>query len=36
MDFGFVGNGASLHDLTTLAGHLEDAWKDLLAATPDD
>jgi len=29
MDFGFVGNGASLHDLPTLAGHVEDAWEEL-------
>jgi WS/DGAT/MGAT family acyltransferase len=35
MDFGFVGNGASLHDLPTLAGQVESAWQELVRATPD-
>lgn len=29
MDFGFVGNGSSLHDLPALAEHVGDAWRDL-------
>ena len=33
MDFGFVGNGASLHDLPDLAGHVEKAWRELQRAT---
>jgi WS/DGAT/MGAT family acyltransferase len=32
MDFGFVGNGASMHDLPSLARHVEDAYEDLKAA----
>ena len=36
MDFGFVGNGASLHDLPLLADHVEGAWNELARATPDD
>ncbi len=33
MDFGFVGNGASLHELPTLAGHVEEAWQELREST---
>ena len=29
MDFGFVGNGASLHDLPALAEHVDRAWREL-------
>ena len=35
MDFGFVGNGASLHDLPALADHVGRAWRDLERATPE-
>ncbi len=34
MDFGFVGNGASLRELPALAGHVEKAWQALLRGTP--
>ncbi|MGY6553956.1 MAG: wax ester/triacylglycerol synthase family O-acyltransferase [Wenzhouxiangella sp.] len=34
MDFGFVANGTSLRRLPALAGHVEDAWRDLLATRP--
>ena len=34
MDFGFVGNGASLHDLPALADHVAQAWRELEQATP--
>ncbi|TVQ27391.1 MAG: wax ester/triacylglycerol synthase family O-acyltransferase [Wenzhouxiangella sp.] len=34
MDFGFVGNGASLRDLPALAGHVQRAWRALLRSTP--
>jgi len=36
MDFGFVGNGASLHDLPALAERVGDAWRELREATLDD
>jgi WS/DGAT/MGAT family acyltransferase len=32
MDFGFVGNGASMHDLPSLAAHVQDAYEELKAA----
>jgi diacylglycerol O-acyltransferase / wax synthase len=32
MDFGFVGNGASMYDLPALARHVEDAYAELKAA----
>jgi hypothetical protein len=32
MDFGFVANGAAMHDLTALARHVDDAYQELLAA----
>lgn len=32
MDFGFVGNGASLHNLPSLARHVESAWRELARA----
>lgn len=32
MDFGFVGNGASMYDLPSLARHVEDAYEDLQTA----
>jgi WS/DGAT/MGAT family acyltransferase len=32
MDFGFVGNGASMYDLPSLARHVEGAYEDLKAA----
>jgi len=35
MDFGFVGNGASLHDLPALADHVARAWRELEQATPE-
>jgi len=35
MDFGFVGNGASLHDLPALADHVAQAWRELEQATPE-
>jgi len=34
MDFGFVGNGASLRELPSLAAQVEAAWKALLRVTP--
>ncbi|MBS3824709.1 MAG: wax ester/triacylglycerol synthase family O-acyltransferase, partial [Wenzhouxiangellaceae bacterium] len=34
MDFGFVGNGASLHNLPALAVHVEQAWRELVRVTP--
>ncbi|MDT8408408.1 MAG: wax ester/triacylglycerol synthase family O-acyltransferase [Wenzhouxiangellaceae bacterium] len=34
MDFGFVGNGASLRKLPDLAGHVEQAWRELEQAAP--
>lgn len=33
MDFGFVGNGASLHNLPALADHVDQAWRELEQAT---
>jgi len=35
MEFGFVGNGASLRKLPSLADHVEQAWQELARATPD-
>jgi WS/DGAT/MGAT family acyltransferase len=35
MDFGFVGNGASLHDLPALAERVGDAWRELREAALD-
>jgi WS/DGAT/MGAT family acyltransferase len=32
MDFGFVGNGATMYDLPALARHVQDAYQDLKAA----
>jgi len=32
MDFGFVGNGASMHDLPSLAQHVGEAYEELKAA----
>ena len=34
MDFGFVGNGASLHNLPALADHVAQAWRELEGVTP--
>jgi len=34
MDFGFVGNGASLHNLPALAEHVAQAWRELARVTP--
>ncbi len=34
MDFGFVGNGASLRNLPTLADQVEQAWRELARVTP--
>jgi WS/DGAT/MGAT family acyltransferase len=33
MDFGFVGNGASMYELPALARHVDDAYAELKAAT---
>lgn len=33
MDFGFVGNGASMYDLPELARHVKDAYEELKAVT---
>jgi hypothetical protein len=32
MDFGFVGNGATMHDLPDLARHVREAYEELKAA----
>ena len=32
MDFGFVGNGATMYDLPELARHVQDAYEELKAA----
>lgn len=34
MDFGFVGNGASMYDLPQLARHVKDAYEELKAVAP--
>ncbi len=34
MDFGFIGNGATMHSLSSLAGHVADAFEELKAAVP--
>jgi hypothetical protein len=31
MDFGFIGNGATMHSLPSLAGHVADAFEELKA-----
>ena len=33
MDFGFVGNGVAMYDLTQLARHVRDAYEELKAAS---
>ena len=32
MDFGFVGNGATMYDLSQLARHVEEAYQELKTA----
>jgi hypothetical protein len=32
MDFGFIGNGAAMHDLPALARHVQDAYDELKQA----
>ena len=34
MDFGFVGNGVAMYDLTELARHVREAYEELKAASP--
>jgi hypothetical protein len=34
MDFGFVGNGASMYDLPALARHVEAAYRELKSRAP--
>jgi hypothetical protein len=33
MDFGFVGNGAAMYDLTQLARHVREAYEELKVAS---